>query len=252
MQMLSTCGPVGVGVAAGSEGVAVAEGAPKLHADRNARTRNERMKPLRDFDIARLYKADPRETPHARIAAMNSSQPFYICVDIETAGPNPADYALLSIGAVVVDQPAQIFYAELKPDRDQITEESFSVHQLSLESLAASGQPPAQALQAFVDWVETQANGRAPIFVAFNAAFDWMFVQDYLQRYLGQNPFGHRALDMKALFMGLTGTAWDQTTYQNVSRHYGQPEALGHNALQDAQQGAALFAAILADLKEKV
>lgn len=182
---------------------------------------------------------------------MNPKDSFYICVDVETAGPNPADYALLSIGAVVVGAAEKSFYVELKPDRQQITDESLSIHGLQLHVLAESGEEPKDGLEKFADWVQEQAGSRAPIFVAFNAAFDWMFVNDYLQRYLGRNPFGHRALDMKALFMGITGAAWEDTTYQNVSRRYGQPEALGHNALQDAVQGAALFAAMLKDLEER-
>ena len=33
----------------------------------------------------------------------------------ETAGPNPADYALLSIGACTLLEPRATFYAELQP-----------------------------------------------------------------------------------------------------------------------------------------
>jgi DNA polymerase III epsilon subunit-like protein len=177
--------------------------------------------------------------------------PVYICVDVETAGPHPAEYALLSIGAVVVDDPAQSFYIELQPDRNIITDESLSIHKLALDVLAERGTPPKAAMQQFAAWVQQQAAGRSPIFVAFNAAFDWMFINDYLLRYTSDNPFGHRALDMKALFMGLTSTPWEETSYQNVSRFYNQPEALAHNALQDAQQGAALFAAMLDTLRAK-
>lgn len=186
-----------------------------------------------------------------------SDEALYICVDVETAGPHPAEYALLSIGAVVVDEPEESIYLELQPDKKAITDESLRIHKLALDVLAARGKAPQAGMEQFAAWVEEQAAGRSPIFVAFNAAFDWMFINDYLHRYAGRNPFGHRALDMKALFMGLSGTPWEQTSYQNVSRYYGQPEALAHNALQDAQQGAALFAAMLADLaqqraKEKV
>jgi DNA polymerase III epsilon subunit-like protein len=89
------------------------------------------------------------------------------------------------------------------------------------------------------------------VFVAFNAPFDWMFVNDYFHHYLGRNPFGHRALDIKAVFMGLSRQAWAETTYRHISAYYGQPEALAHNAETDARQAAELFAAILSDLKEK-
>ena len=34
----------------------------------------------------------------------------YISVDIETAGPNPSQYAMLSIGACLVCEPQRTFY----------------------------------------------------------------------------------------------------------------------------------------------
>ncbi len=40
------------------------------------------------------------------------------------------------------------------------------------------------------------------MFVALNAPFDWMFVADAFWRYLGRNPFGPSALDIKALYLG--------------------------------------------------
>jgi hypothetical protein len=39
----------------------------------------------------------------------------FISVDVETAGPIPGDYSLLSIGACVVDEPSQTFSCELQP-----------------------------------------------------------------------------------------------------------------------------------------
>lgn len=175
----------------------------------------------------------------------------YICVDVETAGPNPADYALLSIGAALVDDPQRSFYIELQPDKPAQTEEAARTHQLDLDELAQKGAAPQEAMRQFADWVLEAAAGDNPVFVAFNAPFDWMFINDYLHHYLGHNPFGHRALDVKALFMGMTGTGWEETSYRHVSAYYRQPEALDHHAERDAQLGAQLFAAMLADLKEK-
>lgn len=175
----------------------------------------------------------------------------YICVDVETAGPNPADYAMLSIGAVRVAEPERGFYIELLPDRDKQTDEAESVHGLSLERLAREGTPPAQAMTRFAEWLRQVGGAREPIFVAFNAPFDWMFVNDYFHRYLGSNPFGHRALDMKALFMGLHHTAWGDTSFHQVSSHYGLQTSLPHYALEDARRTAEVFAAMMGKLKER-
>jgi len=170
-------------------------------------------------------------------------------VDIEAAGPNPGNYSLLSIGAATVAEPRRSFYAELKPVNSEQTEEAEGVHGLSLERLAVEGETPELALERLEAWLaEVCPADEEPIFVAFNAPFDWMFVQEYFQRYLRRNPFGHRALDIKALFMGLHGVAWEATSHQAISRHYGLKDILPHHAEQDAQQEAELFAAMLEEL----
>ena len=38
----------------------------------------------------------------------------FISVDVETSGPIPGDYDLLSIGMCLVDKPTVNFYCELK------------------------------------------------------------------------------------------------------------------------------------------
>lgn len=183
---------------------------------------------------------------------MGISDPCTICVDVETAGPNPGTYSLLSIGAATVVEPRRSFYVELQPVNDVMTDEAAAVHGLSLWELKEKGTPPEQAMQAFADWLEAVAcMGDEPVFVAFNAPFDWMFVADYFERYLGRNPFGHRALDIKALFMGMQGVAWEETSHQAISAHYSLPQKLPHHAREDAEQEAEIFAAMLAELEER-
>jgi DNA polymerase III epsilon subunit-like protein len=170
----------------------------------------------------------------------------YISVDVETAGPTPGQYALLSIGACVAFEPAQTFYVELKPDKSGFTPEALAVSGLDLDDLARSGLPPEQALLQFEAWVASVTPpDRRPVFVAFNAPFDWMFAAEYFHSYLGRNPFGHSALDMKAYFMGQNGVAWAETGFDNVSCHFGLQHPLTHNALQDALDQAILFRKML-------
>ena len=44
----------------------------------------------------------------------------FISVDVETSGPYPERYSLLSIGACVVENPDEGFYIELKPAKNQV------------------------------------------------------------------------------------------------------------------------------------
>ena len=176
---------------------------------------------------------------------------YYLSVDVETAGPYPAGYALLSIGACAVAKPECTFYVELQPDREGSWPEALRISGLELERLKERGQPPGAAMQAFADWVaEVTSGGQQPVFVAFNAPFDWMFVNDYFHRYLGYNPFGHSALDMKAFFMGLRGVAWSRTGMDAVARAYADKLSLSHQALQDALDQAELFKQMLAEARK--
>jgi DNA polymerase III epsilon subunit-like protein len=171
-----------------------------------------------------------------------NSHDFYISVDVETAGPNPGDSALLSIGACTVLEPAREFYVELKPDREKSQPEALAISGLDMDELKQNGQHPKEAMQAFADWVaEVTLSNHRPIFVAFNAPFDWMFVNEYFHRYLGHNPFGHSALDIKAYYMGAQGVAWGETGFEDVTSHYAINHPLTHNALQDALDQAVLF-----------
>ncbi|HCM97296.1 MAG TPA: DNA polymerase III subunit epsilon [Anaerolineae bacterium] len=171
----------------------------------------------------------------------------YISIDIETAGPNPSQYAMLSIGACALTEPRHTFYIELKPDKDSSLPEALDISKLSMEKLAAGGVEPKIAMQHFADWLlEVVPAGQRPLFVAFNAPFDWMFVNDYFQRYLGYNPFGHAALDIKSYFMGLDGVLWSQTSMRNIGPRYRSIDHLSHNALQDAIDQANIFEKMLA------
>ncbi|MBI4066586.1 3'-5' exonuclease, partial [Candidatus Gottesmanbacteria bacterium] len=103
----------------------------------------------------------------------------YISVDVEAAGPIPWTYSLLSIGACVVGSPEQSFYSELVPINDAFVAEAMVVHGFSLEKLKQAGEAPAAAMARFEQWILQVSDGGRPVFVAFNATFDWMFVHWY-------------------------------------------------------------------------
>lgn len=174
------------------------------------------------------------------------TEEIFVCVDVETAGPVPGQYAMLSIGACLVMDTAKTFYVELKPDREEVQPEALSISGLDMELLRQNGMEPKEAMSAFTDWVRRVVPENArPVFVAFNAPFDWMFINDYFHRYLGENPFGHSALDIKAYFMGQTGIDWSETSMKHISSHFLEERRLTHNALKDAQDQAEIFQKVL-------
>lgn len=180
------------------------------------------------------------------MAHLAQQKEVFIVVDVEASGPSPSNYALLSIGACTAEEPRQTFYVELQPDKAAFTREAMAVNGLSLDRLAAEGLPPAEAMERFANWVaQVVPQDARPVFAAFNAPFDWMFVNDYFHRYLGRNPFGHSALDIKSYYMGLQGVTWQETSHRYVSRRYCGNPVLTHHALDDAIEEAEILQAML-------
>ena len=100
----------------------------------------------------------------------------------------------------------------------------------------------------FETWLKlVTPEGSVPLFLAFNAPFDWMFVCDYFHRFLGRNPFGHAALDIKAFAMGATSVSWSETSISQMALSYLGNRELTHHALRDALDQAEIFSKLLAE-----
>jgi ribonuclease T len=168
----------------------------------------------------------------------------WISVDIESSGPTPSTGSMVAIGACVVDQPDVAFNALIRPIPGLAwSDEAEAVHGLSRARLAADGLDPAEATRAFVDWVDRTAGPTRPVFVAFNATYDWMFVADYAWRFVGRNPFGVSGLDIKALFLGRhldVVHRWSETGNAQVKRRYHVALPHTHAPLDDAREQAAM------------
>lgn len=173
---------------------------------------------------------------------MSLKREVFISVDVETAGPIPGEYSLLSIGACAVDDDSQTFQCELKPINRNADPKALEVTGLSLDDLAERGLEPEAAMEAFELWAKTLAgDDGALVFVGFNAPFDWSFVNYYFHRFAGGNPFGFTALDIKALYMGVVGGTWADTRSSKIAERLAPTRRGDHDALHDALYQAELF-----------
>jgi ribonuclease T len=166
----------------------------------------------------------------------------YISVDVEAAGPLPPTYSMLSLGAVVVDDPQATFYVEFKPLNDKSVPAAMKVVGRTLQGFARTGRDPKDAMAGFRDWLGSVAKAATPVFVGFNATFDWAFVNFYFHQYLGENPFGIGGLDIKSYYMGLSGGTWEDTRSSRIAAEFKDSSRRHtHNALDDALEQAELF-----------
>lgn len=154
---------------------------------------------------------------------------------------------MVALGACPIVDPDNGFYREIKPLPGlPWVADAERVHRLSRSHLAEHGLEPEQAMTDLDDWLKSAAAGGRPVFVGFNAPFDWMFVADYFHRFLGRNPFGISALDLKGLYMGRHAlTRWDATRYSEVTRRHPTSLRVTHHALEDARAQAELARALL-------
>ena len=170
----------------------------------------------------------------------------YISVDIETAGPIPARFSMLSLGACLVSAPSNFVYLEFQPESMDYVPSALAVSQLSLDKLAAEGLPLAEGMLRLAEWLKASVpEGHSPVFVAHNAPFDWSFVDDAFHRTLGHNPFGYAALDIKAYAMGVLHLSWNETSFRYLAQRFLDHTELSHNALEDAQDQALVFRQLL-------
>lgn len=183
---------------------------------------------------------------------MTTSKEIFVSVDVETAGPIPGEYSLLSIGACRADDDSKAFECELQPINGNFVPEALAVTGLSLEHLQKTGLPPAEAMARFAQWSNSlKDEDEVLVFVGFNAAFDWSFVNYYFHKYAEVNPFGFAALDIKSLYMGAARCTWSDTRSSRVNAILKPQLAGGHKALQDAKYQAELFRLVRQTLQQE-
>ncbi|MEH6689382.1 MAG: 3'-5' exonuclease [Halopseudomonas sabulinigri] len=176
------------------------------------------------------------------------NEELYVSVDVETSGPVPGIYSLLSIGACLVSEPNHSIYLELQPDGVKHDPEAVAVTGLDLCKLEREGLSPQVAMLRLEQWLTQLCSvDQKVVFLGLNAPFDWSFINYYFHKYLGANPFGFTALDMKAYYMGVTGCRWRETKSSQMTARFNPQSAPNHNALDDARFQGELFSLMLAE-----
>lgn len=198
-------------------------------------------------------------TPERKKGPMSAThkKDVYFSADIETDGPIPGPYSMLSFALVYAGtfdgntfhRPPSYeknFYCELKPISDEYDVEALDVNGLDREYLKINGESPTTALNLAHDWISQVAGKHRPVLVAYPLSFDWAWLYWYFTRFCSKgSPFGYsNCFDIK------TAVAVKSHLPIAMSGRSKLPEKLKpmkihtHHALDDAMEQAEIFANI--------
>lgn len=125
-----------------------------------------------------------------------------IVVDVESDGPAPGLYSMVSFGAIVVDHKLdKTFYGKVKPISDQWIPDALAISQITRQEHLSYNEP-MDVMTEFNKWLVENSKG-SPVFISDNNGFDWQFINYYFHKYLGENPFGYSSRRIGDLFCGL-------------------------------------------------
>lgn len=152
-----------------------------------------------------------------------------IMVDVESDGPIPGDYSMISFGAVIVDKNLdKTFYGEIKPISEKWIPEALAVSGHTREETLRFGSPE-KVMKQFADWITQNSNGR-PMFYSDNNGFDWQFINWYFHHFTGSNPFGFSSNNLGSLYKGIVKDTFKNFKHLRKTKHTHHPvdDALGN------------------------
>jgi hypothetical protein len=160
---------------------------------------------------------------------------LYFSTDIEADGPLPYQFA-------VNVTPL----ADAKQDPDTM---AFWAHNPEAYAATKIDQvDPWSAMRRYVAWVDATCKGHhskieyRPVFVAFPAGFDFLFMYWYMVKFAGRSPFSFSALDLKSYAMAKLGCQYRASAKRNFPAEW-FPKDLPHThvAIDDAIEQGHLF-----------
>lgn len=183
---------------------------------------------------------------------------IYISTDIESDGPIPGEYSMLSFGSAAYLEDKTLISTfsrnlnllpNAKQDPDTMAwwyqernRDAWNAHRKNTFN-------PSTAMHEYVKWIKGLSGN--PVFVAYPAGFDFTFIYWYLMKFVGESPFSFSAIDIKTYAMSLLDLPYRQCTKKNMPKSWFDPSVThDHIAINDAIEQGALFCNMLAYRKD--
>lgn len=180
---------------------------------------------------------------------------IYVSTDVEADGPIPGICSMLSFGsAAFLPGKGMIdtFSANLKrlpgATQDTRTMKWWKTQPEAWIACRRNTRDPKAVMSDYVAWLQ-QLPGE-PVFVAYPASFDFMFVYWYLIRFAGESPFSYTALDIKSYAMAVLRKEFRDVYKKNMPKRWFVMNRKSHVAVEDAIEQGLLFCNMMAERRD--
>jgi hypothetical protein len=189
------------------------------------------------------------------LESMKAAKDIYFSADVETDGPIPGPYSMLSFALVLAgafngrefSAPTNFektFYRELRPISDTYQSEALRVNGLDRDRLVREGGDPATVMTEAARWVKDLAGSANPILVAYPLSFDWSWLYWYFTKFAKDgSPFNHSlCYDVKTAYAVKAGVPISEAGRSKLLPSLRPDSTHTHHALDDAKEQAEVFA----------
>lgn len=181
----------------------------------------------------------------------------YFSADVETDGPIPGPFSMLSFALVYAGRfdgrdferpPAfdQTLYKELKPISGQYEPEALQVNGLDRDRLSREGESAESVMTETFVWVQSIAGAGRPVLVAYPLSFDWTWLYWYFIQYSSKgSPFSYSScFDLKTAYAVKAEIPIAEAGRSQLLPNLRADRSHTHHALDDAKEQAEIFANI--------
>ncbi len=176
---------------------------------------------------------------------------IYVSTDVESDGPIPGQNSMLSFASAAYTAGKKLlctFSANLSTlsgaTADPKTMAWWNTQPEAWAECRRNLRDAAVVMPEYVGWIK-RLPGK-PVFVAYPAPYDFMFVYWYLIRFAGESPFSHSALDIKSFAMAMLKIGYRESTKRRMPKEWFDRLPHTHRSLDDAIEQGALFCNMLA------
>ena len=171
-----------------------------------------------------------------------------VSVDVETTGPIPGPFSMISFGGVAYD-PADKEISRFKINLHELPDAGWHPDTMkwwdtvpdAWECATKNPVEPKEAILRFVQWLNTLPG--QPKLMGWPLPFDYMFLYWYCIYFVSKAPFGFDGIDIKSYAMAaLRSPTLDEISKRALQRRLFLPDSeLSHDPVDDAAQQAKLF-----------